>query len=137
MIRYYSGALIFTDTEEIVLQLRDNITGLFDAGKISTFGGRGLAGEDAKKTLKRELHEELGFEVEEDDCKYIGSFFHIVNNIETECRYFALLNQKQDFRFANEGAIIMFNSIEEACRHKLLADGCRFALNLYKQNQVH
>lgn len=64
----YAGVVIFTDTGKVIGQRRDDIPGIDNSGKISTFGGTVESGEDPQTAAWRELvQEETNLEIDIED----------------------------------------------------------------------
>ncbi len=55
-------ALLLTEDDRFLLQLRDDIPGIALPGHWACFGGHAEAGESAEQALRRELMEELAFQ---------------------------------------------------------------------------
>lgn len=87
-----AGILILEDGRYL-MQLRDNIPEIFFPNHWSCFGGAIDAGESEKQAIKRELHEELGLVIGEEDARYFSQMSF-------------------DFGFAGHGSILrMFYEI--------------------------
>lgn len=56
-----AAAIIFVDSAEYLMQLRDRKTGIYYPGYWGLFGGAVERDEGPEETLRRELKEELGF----------------------------------------------------------------------------
>ena len=67
-----SAALILVDGQRYLMQLRDDIPGIFAPGCWGLFGGAVNDGESHLEGLRRELQEEIEMEVEE--ATYFTSF---------------------------------------------------------------
>jgi 8-oxo-dGTP pyrophosphatase MutT (NUDIX family) len=59
----YASVILLTDSNEIILQLRDNIPTIVDPNVLSLFAGRLLDGESAEEGARRELQEETTLEL--------------------------------------------------------------------------
>lgn len=73
----YVGCLILTADNQILLQKRSQQCHTFP-GKISTFGGKIESNETPSQALKRELLEELGADVSEEDLIFMGAVTELV-----------------------------------------------------------
>lgn len=79
------AALLVTPDQRYLLQHRDDIEGIFFPGFIGNFGGAIELGEAPIDALRREIREELAFEIR--DCEFFCSMTF-------------------DFRFAGIGEIV-------------------------------
>lgn len=72
----YSSAIIRTpiETEEILLQLRDDKVGIRFPGVYSLFGGALENSETPEEGLRRELEEELGITLQ-NSCRLLRTYF--------------------------------------------------------------
>jgi len=66
---HYAGALLVTNSGEIIGQQRDDSPGIDNPGKIGTFGGTVEPGEQYRYTAWRELVEETNLQLDEDILK--------------------------------------------------------------------
>lgn len=63
-LRPIAGAVLWNPRGTVLLQHRDDLPGVADAGKWSLFGGGIEEGEDPESAMLRELDEEIGYRPE-------------------------------------------------------------------------
>lgn len=71
-------ALIISTDGTVLLQKRDQKSGITNPGKISMFGGSVEEGETVEAALGRELEEELGMKIEKRDITKLGTYYKSV-----------------------------------------------------------
>ena len=84
MAKETCSAVIDNGSGKILLQLRDDKSGIDYPGTWSTFGGHLDEGETPLESLKRELLEEIEYEVS--DAEYLGvvsGYIHVFRIIDT------------------------------------------------------
>lgn len=64
MINKVSGVILINEKDEFLLYLRDNKPGIPFPNCWDIIGGHFEQGENAFDALKREVHEEIGLEIE-------------------------------------------------------------------------
>lgn len=74
--RHFAGCIVITQLGQILIQKRDNHCERFP-GMLATFGGQIEPGETPEQGLIRELHEELGAQVNRDDLLALGAITKI------------------------------------------------------------
>ncbi|NOZ35287.1 MAG: NUDIX domain-containing protein [Chlorobi bacterium] len=90
---YYSGVLLKTKSGSLIMQRRDNKKTIANPGKLSVFGGRREKNETALECAKRELKEETGITVDDNQFIPVGKYaYPIENNNWMLCSYYLLEN---------------------------------------------
>lgn len=69
-----TSALLVSTDGRLLLQQRDDLPHVSDAGKISLFGGRREGGESFLECIVREIHEELGYYLPPERFELIGRY---------------------------------------------------------------
>ena len=72
--REFACALIIDTFGRFLLQQRDDIPGIVQAGKIGMFGGHREAHESFLECVAREIREEISYVVPEHRFEYLGSY---------------------------------------------------------------
>lgn len=72
--RETTGAIIIDTLERFLFQLRDNVDGITNPGKIGLFGGHREGDETFLQCIVREIHEEIGYYVPAECFEHLGSF---------------------------------------------------------------
>ena len=72
--RETTGAIIIDTLGRFLFQLRDNVVGITNPGKIGLFGGHREGDETFLECIVREIHEEIGYFVPADCFEHLGSF---------------------------------------------------------------
>jgi 8-oxo-dGTP pyrophosphatase MutT (NUDIX family) len=136
-----AAAILVFEDGHYLLQLRDDIPGIWYPGHWGLFGGGVEADEDEITALRRELREEIGLDLEEDQVRLFTRFEFDLRPAGKE-RYFRSYYEVRVPRAIlprltlHEGA-----DMQAFCPEKALAlrlspyDG--FALLLYHQHAQH
>jgi 8-oxo-dGTP pyrophosphatase MutT (NUDIX family) len=72
--RRFAGALLFDTDGNLLLQRRDNKSGILHPGRIGLFGGHQEADESPLECVVREVHEELSYFIPPHRFKRIGTY---------------------------------------------------------------
>ena len=70
----FAAIILFDKDGRLILQLRDDIPGIVDPGKLSLFAGRLLSTETPLQGAIRELYEETHLKLDEHDLRYVFPF---------------------------------------------------------------
>lgn len=73
-VREGASALLVSADGRLLMQLRDDLPHVSDAGKISLFGGRREGTETFLECVVREVHEEIGHYLPPERFELIGSY---------------------------------------------------------------
>ncbi len=57
---FYAGVVLWGQSGDLLLQLRDDVPGIVNPGMVGTFGGGGIEGERPEEAAIREIGEETG-----------------------------------------------------------------------------
>jgi 8-oxo-dGTP diphosphatase len=89
---HVANVLILTPDGALILQQRDTKAGISNPGQISAWGGSIESGETPRQAARRELAEELGLQVAEDDLEPWQVYHknHAVHGEDTEVHLFRL-----------------------------------------------
>jgi 8-oxo-dGTP pyrophosphatase MutT (NUDIX family) len=113
----YAGALIVLHDGRLLLQARDSGNDVSAPGTLSTFGGRGEAGEEGTRdTLIREIVEELGIKISGEGVRYltyIERFDDVKNHVVGATYYRLDLQSDPDQLKSNEGQMVVL-TVDEA-----------------------
>ena len=69
-----TGAIVIDTLGRYLFQLRDDVVGINNPGKIGLFGGHREGDESFLDCIVREIHEEIGYFVPADRFEHVGSF---------------------------------------------------------------
>jgi len=72
--RETTGAIIIDTLGRYLFQLRDDVVGITNPGKIGLFGGHREGDETFLECIVREIQEEIGYFVPADRFEHLGSF---------------------------------------------------------------
>jgi len=133
-----AAAIIVVEDGRYLLQLRDNVPGIWYPNHWGLFGGGVEPGEDEIEALRRELREEIGFDFEQGHARLFTRFEFDLRPVGKD-RYFRSYYQMQIAASAlphltlHEGADMRAFSADEALGLRLSPyDG--FALFLYHEH---
>ena len=126
----YAGIIIENVRGQILFQLRDNKPNLLNSNLWSIFGGGIEKGETPKEAAVREIYEELGIKIKQEELRIIL----IVPTSLAKLNY--IYGLKTDARFnkakLKEGAKMQYLSINEFLRKKNVVPSLRTFLKVYK-----
>lgn len=111
--RYYSGVILLSSKNELILQRRENKPEITNAGKISTFGGMAFGGELANECAIREIEEELDYRLDKTKLIFFNEIETQLNKQYILCSYFYLLDVDVDKLFLKEGEKIEIIKMDE------------------------
>jgi 8-oxo-dGTP pyrophosphatase MutT (NUDIX family) len=136
-----AAAILVLKDGRYLLQLRDDIPGIWYPGHWGLFGGGVEAGEDELTALRRELREEIGLDLEDDQARLFTRFEFDLRPAGKQ-RYFRSYYEVRvptailPCLTLHEGADMQAFSPEKALALRLSPyDG--FALLLYSQHAQH
>jgi 8-oxo-dGTP diphosphatase len=72
--RETTGAIIIDTFGRFLLQLRDDVIGIANPGKIGLFGGHREGDETPLECIVREIHEEIGYFIPAESFEHLGTF---------------------------------------------------------------
>ncbi len=122
-----ADCVILTQDGKILMQQRPENWGNH-AGVLNIFGGHVEDGESIMQSLVRELHEELGAQVNSDDVVFLGAVSEEDTNY-TELVHVHFWHDKQGtITGCYEAEERRFNTIEEGLAHPKIMDYARWAL---------
>jgi 8-oxo-dGTP pyrophosphatase MutT (NUDIX family) len=131
-----SSAVLISTDGRLLMQLRDNLPTVSDAGKISLFGGRRESGESFLECIVREVHEETGYYLPPARFEKVGFYFgpdHFMPNGTLRGEIFVARDIPADELSVTEGTLRI---IAVAELHKILdqlSSPAKFALGIFLQ----
>ncbi|MCD6576125.1 MAG: NUDIX domain-containing protein [Nanoarchaeota archaeon] len=131
-IRRVALAIFYTKDKKILLQNRENMSKFGE--KWGFFGGRIEEGETPEEALKREIKEELTYDLR--DFRFIGkAFAEVIPNHFVEAYIFlSPLDDKQKYFEQKEGSGMKLFTIEEAENLKMMPGIDKEILKVIKAN---
>jgi len=132
--RETTGAIIIDTFGRYLFQLRDNVVGITNPGKIGLFGGHREDDETFLECIVREIHEEIGYFVPADSFEHLGSFDgeDIDSNGGTICGHlFIVRDIPVDALAVTEGSLLIVEPVEINEIEPKLAPTTRLALKAY------
>ncbi len=133
------AALLVLDDGRYIMQLRDDIPGIFYPGHWGCFGGAAKTGEEPEEALRRELFEELELEVSSPrfftrldldfTCLGFGPVYRIFYEIGVPGEHFATLR-------LHEGAQVNAFAAEELLAQPNVTPYDAFAIWLHAKRAV-
>ncbi|MDE5452770.1 NUDIX domain-containing protein [Bradyrhizobium sp. CSA112] len=132
--RETTGAIVIDTFGRYLFQLRDNVVGITNPGKIGLFGGHREGGETFLECMVRELHEEIGYFVPADRFEHLGSFEG--EDIDSEGGtihgyLFVVRDIPVDALAIAEGSLLIVEPVELAEIEPKLVPTTRLALKAY------
>lgn len=124
----FVGCVIISKRQKILLQKRGDDWSSHP-GKISTFGGRIESEETPEQALIRELNEELGAKVNNNDIVKLGVYTEsITNHTELVYGYF-WYDQNASITGCYEGSMVEFDNVEAVLQEEQLMDDVEWLLD--------
>jgi 8-oxo-dGTP diphosphatase len=132
--RETTSAIIVDTLGRFLFQLRDNVVGITNPGKIGLFGGHREGDETFLECIVREIHEEIGYFVPADCFEHLGSFNGA--DIDSEegtihGHLFVARDIPVDALAITEGALLIVEPTEIDEIEPRLAPTTRLALKVY------
>lgn len=133
-----TSALLISTDGRLLLQLRDNLPHVSDAGKISLFGGRREGNESFLDCIVREVHEETGVYIPPERFELIGRYSgpdHLTPDGLLHGEIFLASDVPIDKLTVTEGKpkVVAFDEID-GVRH-LLAPPAVYALEIFAKRK--
>ena len=132
--RETTGAIMTDTLGRFLFQLRDNVAGITNPGKIGLFGGHREGDETFLECIVREIHEEIGYFVPADCFELLGSF----SGADIDCEggtihghLFVARDIPVDALAVTEGALLIVEPTEIDEIEPRLAPTTRLALKVY------
>ncbi|MFG3595179.1 NUDIX domain-containing protein [Bradyrhizobium sp. RDI18] len=132
--RETTGAIIIDTFGRYLFQLRDDVAGITNPGKIGLFGGHREDGETFLECIVREIHEEIGYFVPPDRFEHLGGFEG--EDIDSKSgtihgHLFVVRDIPVDALAVTEGSLLILEPVEIEEIEPRLAPTTRLALKAY------
>lgn len=125
--KHLADCVILTHDNKILMQQRPDGWGRF-GGRLNLFGGHVENGEAIIQALVREMSEELGAQVNENDVVFIGAVSENFTN-HTELVHVHFWHDKDNtITGCYEAEAVRYESIENALKHPKIMDYAAWAL---------
>ena len=132
--REVSCAIILDTLGRFLLQLRDNVPGILQPGKIGLFGGHREDGETHLQCVVREIYEEISYFVSPDRFQHLaiyeGSEFE-ADAGTVRCEFFLARDIPADAVIVTEGALLIAEPDKLALIEHKFAPSLQFAMKAY------
>lgn len=137
-IREGTSAVLVSTDGRLLLQQRDNLPHVSDAGKISLFGGRREGDEGFLECVVREVHEEIGVYLPPERFELIGRYFgpdHAAPDRKLRGEIFLARDVPIDGLSVTEGRlkIVALDELERI--RDLLAPPAKYALEIFLKRE--
>jgi 8-oxo-dGTP diphosphatase len=132
--RETTGAIIIDTLGRYLFQLRDDVAGITNPGKIGLFGGHREGDETFLQCIVREIHEEIGYFVPADRFEHLGSFDgEDIDRKEGTIHghLFVVRDIPAKALAINEGSLLIVEPVEIAKIENRLAPTTRLALRAF------
>ncbi|PZQ43881.1 MAG: hypothetical protein DI551_11260 [Micavibrio aeruginosavorus] len=120
--KIFADCIILGADGKILLQKRDN------PDWISPFGGHVEAGEESFEAMLREIEEEVGATIPQDEPVFLGALTEATFSHRDLVHIYFWHDKNGKVTGCYEGAPIYFNSAEDALGHPCLMDHAGWAL---------
>ncbi|WP_024584091.1 MULTISPECIES: NUDIX domain-containing protein [Bradyrhizobium] len=133
-VREGASALLVSSDGRLLMQLRDDLPHVSDAGKISLFGGRREGTETFLECVVREVHEEIGHYLPPERFELIGSYSgpdHLTPNRTLRGEVFLVRDVPVDQLTVTEGRLVIVAVDELEPIGDRLARPAQYALAIF------
>ncbi|MCS3765338.1 NUDIX domain-containing protein [Bradyrhizobium centrosematis] len=113
--RKVAAALLIEGGGRLLLQLRDDLPGILQPGKIGLFGGHREVGESALECAVREIREEIGCRIRQDEFEHVMSLDGLDPEIQggrVKGEFYVVRNISLDRLIISEGKLLIL-SVDE------------------------
>lgn len=134
-----TSAILVGADGRLLLQLRDNLPYVSDAGKISLFGGRREGAESFLECVVREVHEEIGYYLPPERFQKIGSYLgpdHLIPNGTLSGEIFVAHDVPLDELSVAEGTLVVSAVSELHLIRDELSPPAKFALGIFLKSDL-
>ena len=132
--RETTGAILIDTLGRFLFQLRDNVVGITNPGKIGLFGGHREGDETFLECIVREIHEEIGYFVPAECFEHLGSFDGADIDIDggtLRGHLFVARDIPADALAITEGSLLIVEPAEICVIGPKLGPSTRLALKAY------
>lgn len=132
--RETTGAILIDTLGRFLFQLRDNVVGITNPGKIGLFGGHREGDETFLECIVREVHEEIGYFIPAERFEHVGSFDGADIDIDggtLRGHLFVARGIPADALVITEGSLLIVDPADIIKIDSRLAPTTRFALEAY------
>lgn len=132
--RETTGAILIDTLGRFLFQLRDNVVGIANPGKIGLFGGHREGDETFLECIVREIHEEIGYLVPAECFEHLGSFDGADIDVEggtLRADLFVARDIPVDALAITEGSLLIVEPAEISKIDPKLGPTTRLALKAY------
>lgn len=131
-MQLYSGFLLKTIDNKLLLQQRDNKPDMVNPGMIAIFGGTAEKNESPVDCAKREAFEELGLSLNNKELKLFEIYHTTIPNIgEVKSHIFLIENVNQNDLHLHEGKSIFVLDPNQDITQLNLTPVCKLVLTKY------
>ena len=133
-LREGAAAIVIATDGRFLMQLRDDMPGIVDPGKISLFGGRREGNESFRDCIVREIHEELGCYLLPERFEHLVSWSgsnHAITGGNFRAEIFIVRSVRPERLTVTEGALRKFTLSELGQIRQSLAPLAQFAIDAF------
>jgi 8-oxo-dGTP pyrophosphatase MutT (NUDIX family) len=133
-IKEGASAILISTDGRLLFQLRDNVPGISDPGKLGFFGGGREGDESFLDCVVREVHEEIGYFISPERFEFIGRYVGPDHSTPNSTLYGELFLARE---VPIEGLTISEGNLKVVALHELerihdsLAPPAKFALGIF------
>jgi 8-oxo-dGTP pyrophosphatase MutT (NUDIX family) len=133
-LREGAAAIVIDTDGRFLMQLRDDMPGIVDPGKISLFGGRREGNESFRDCIVREIHEELGCDLPSERFEHLACWSgsdHAITGGNFHAEIFIVRSVRAERLIVTEGRLKRFTLAELGQIKESLAPLAQFALDAF------
>jgi 8-oxo-dGTP pyrophosphatase MutT (NUDIX family) len=133
----YSGVLLISEDQKLILQRRDSDFRIVNPGRLSAFGGTAFLGESAVNCAIREINEELDYKIAGDALSFLLLKRELVCGLPVECTIFVYKDVSVHDLYLKEGQAIEIVDINSDFRKLGATNLCLSVIQAYEAARLH
>src|SRR5436190_5917988 len=131
--RETAGALLIDIEGRFLLQRRDNVPGILYPGHIGLFGGHREGDETFLQCVSREVHEETGYRIRENDFEQLGWYRGVhADGVNAVSALFIAHNIPVDALIITEESLLILAPEDVPALRVQMSPSARAALEIFK-----
>jgi len=131
--RETAGALLIDIEGRFLLQRRDNVPGILYPGHIGLFGGHREGDETFLQCVSREVHEETGYRIPENEFEQLGWYRGVhADGVNAVSALFIAHNIPVDALTITEGSLLIVGPEDVSALRVQMSPSAHTALEIFK-----
>lgn len=128
----YSGVFLITPSGDFIMQERDPHPHIRNPGRVGVFGGGAEGGETPVECAMREIHEEIGLKIPQDQLDPLGILDKRENDGSiTACHFYVATDVDPTALSVSEGRLVLLDRIQLESNDRI-SHTCRHAVTMFR-----